>query len=86
MMKNLYPDYMNGFSKSTLTCAIIIILASLTIFYLTIRDMGHTPKSPILEVLPHDENMFTQGFFIEDGIFWESSGAPNTIPRTRTVF
>lgn len=33
----------------------------------------------------HDTSMFTEGLFIKDGLFFESSGAPDYLPKAKSV-
>lgn len=85
---------MNEFHKST-RLSFSQIISSMSIVYIlfslsgcnevNIQDIP-THKPSILGTLPHDENMFTEGFFMENGIFWESSGWPTDLPQTETVF
>ncbi|WP_343613208.1 glutaminyl-peptide cyclotransferase [Flavobacterium sp.] len=34
----------------------------------------------------HDINSFTEGLFIDDGVVYESTGSPNELPNTKSVF
>jgi glutaminyl-peptide cyclotransferase len=47
-----------------------------------------TPIIPyqIVKTYPHDSSMFTEGFFFHNGQLFESSGAPENIPYTKSVF
>lgn len=40
----------------------------------------------ILNALPHDPDSYTEGFLMYDGKLFESSGAPEEKPKTRSVF
>jgi glutamine cyclotransferase len=49
------------------------------------------PKTPVLSYsvtakLPHDSTCFTEGFFFHEGLLYESSGAPDHIPASRSLF
>lgn len=49
------------------------------------------PKTPIISytlgaTLPHDSTCFTEGFFFNNGQLFESSGAPDHLPATRSLF
>ncbi len=35
---------------------------------------------------PHDTTSFTEGFFINKGKLYESTGAPRRLPQTRSLF
>lgn len=38
------------------------------------------------KVLPHDTNSFTEGLFLYDGKLFESTGSPEDLPQTKSVF
>ena len=40
----------------------------------------------LLRMLPHDTNAFTEGLFIHDGQLYESTGATQELPQTRSLF
>jgi glutamine cyclotransferase len=40
----------------------------------------------LVETLPHDTISFTEGLLIHDGKLYESSGAPDNLPQTRSFF
>jgi glutamine cyclotransferase len=40
----------------------------------------------IAETFPHDTLSFTEGFLFHDGVLFESTGSPDNIPYTRSVF
>ncbi|MBA3665959.1 MAG: glutaminyl-peptide cyclotransferase [Bacteroidetes bacterium] len=52
------------------------------------------PKKPepvkitytLIETLPHDTTCFTEGLLMYEGKLFESSGAPDNLPRTRSSF
>ena len=49
-----------------------------------------TPVIPILNytvrhVYVHDHTSYTEGFLFHEGHFFESSGAPDDIPQTRSI-
>jgi glutamine cyclotransferase len=39
----------------------------------------------IVRLLPHDSSSFTEGFFIHDGVFYESTGSPENYPMLRSI-
>jgi len=39
----------------------------------------------VLHVYPHDTASYTEGFLFHDGHFFESSGAPDDLPQTRSI-
>jgi glutamine cyclotransferase len=53
-----------------------------------------TPPEPVTPVIgyvvtnsfPHDTASFTEGFLIHKGVFWESTGAAQYLPQTRSLF
>ena len=38
------------------------------------------------QAYPHDTNAFTEGFFVHDGVLYESTGATPELPQTRSLF
>ncbi|MBK9285404.1 MAG: glutaminyl-peptide cyclotransferase [Sphingobacteriaceae bacterium] len=49
------------------------------------------PKTPaisysLISTYPHDSTCFTEGLFFHQGKLFESSGAPDNIPTTRSLF
>ena len=40
----------------------------------------------VTNVLPHDTNAFTEGFLMHDGKLYESTGATEELPQTRSLF
>lgn len=40
----------------------------------------------IVNTLPHDSTCFTEGYFFHNGQLFESSGAPDYMPNTRSMF
>lgn len=40
----------------------------------------------VKEYLPHDTLAFTEGLLVKDGVLYESTGSPDDIPYTRSVF
>ncbi len=40
----------------------------------------------ILNALPHDTSSYTEGFLVHDGQLYESSGAPENLEFTRSIF
>jgi glutamine cyclotransferase len=38
-----------------------------------------------VHLLPHDTSSFTEGFFIHDGVFYESTGSPENYPMLRSI-
>lgn len=55
---------------------------------------GTTPEplpTPIIsysvtKIHPHDVNSFTEGLLVHDGRLFESTGAPESLPQTRSLF
>ena len=45
-----------------------------------------TPALPffVQNSFPHDPSLFVEGFFVKDGLFYESTGAPVEFPDTRS--
>lgn len=53
--------------------------------------VDNTPTTPIINysianTLPHDSTSFTEGLLIQDGVLYESSGAPENLPQTKSLF
>lgn len=53
--------------------------------------VDNTPQIPeinftIANQYPHDVNSFTEGFLIHEGKLFESTGAPDNSPQTRSLF
>ena len=53
--------------------------------------VDNTPTTPIINysivnTLPHDSTSFTEGFLIHDGLLFESTGAPENLPQTKSLF
>ncbi|MDX2172431.1 MAG: glutaminyl-peptide cyclotransferase [Bacteroidota bacterium] len=53
--------------------------------------VDNTPKTPIINysivnTLPHDSTSFTEGFLINEGQLFESTGAPENLPQTKSLF
>lgn len=51
----------------------------------------NTPKIPEIKFTvenqyPHDINSFTEGFLFHDGKLFESTGSPDNLPQTKSVF
>ncbi|WP_052705371.1 glutaminyl-peptide cyclotransferase [Flavobacterium sp. 316] len=44
------------------------------------------PQFKIKNVFPHDMNSFTEGLFLSEGKLYESTGSPESIPNTKSVF
>lgn len=40
----------------------------------------------LVESLPHDTTSFTEGLLVNDGKLYESTGAPENLPQTRSLF
>lgn len=40
----------------------------------------------VIKVHPHDVNSFTEGLLVHDGVLFESTGAPESLPQTRSLF
>jgi glutaminyl-peptide cyclotransferase len=40
----------------------------------------------VINVFPHDSSSFTEGFLFHNGVLYESSGAPDNLPATRSMF
>jgi len=40
----------------------------------------------VAKTYPHDTNSFTEGFLVHDGKLYESTGSPEDMPRTRSLF
>ncbi|MDQ8013222.1 MAG: glutaminyl-peptide cyclotransferase [Flavobacterium nitrogenifigens] len=40
----------------------------------------------IQKTYPHDINSFTEGLFIDHGVVYESTGSPETLPNTKSIF
>ena len=57
-----------------------------------VRDkVDNTPTTPIIHysivnTLPHDSTSFTEGLLIHDGQLFESTGAPENLPQTKSLF
>jgi glutamine cyclotransferase len=54
-------------------------------------EISSAPKTPLLSytlsaTYPHDSTCFTEGFFFHEGQLFESSGAPDHLPKTRSLF
>jgi glutamine cyclotransferase len=50
-----------------------------------------TPTTPVLNysivnTLPHDSTAFTEGFLVYNGELFESTGAPDNLPQTKSLF
>lgn len=50
-----------------------------------------TPKTPVItyslvNTFPHNINSFTEGFLVNDGKLFESTGAPENLPQTKSLF
>lgn len=43
-------------------------------------------ENDILQKIPSDKNIFTQGIFVENGEIFMSSGNPSNFPNTKTIF
>jgi glutaminyl-peptide cyclotransferase len=58
------------------------------------RDTGTIAKKPLasnlsytlVETFPHDTTSFTEGLLVHDGKLFESSGAPDYLKQTRSIF
>jgi glutamine cyclotransferase len=48
----------------------------------------NTPSIPytVVDHIPHDINAFTEGFFIHNGQLFESTGSPEYLPNSESVF
>ncbi len=56
-----------------------------------VEDVVTKPKTPVIEYVythsfPHDTSSFTEGFLVHDGKFWESTGATQNLPQTKSLF
>lgn len=40
----------------------------------------------LLKTFPHDTNSFTEGLFYHDGNIFESTGSPDELPKTKSMF
>ena len=40
----------------------------------------------VMKTHPHDTNSFTEGFLVHDGKLYESTGSPEDMPETRSLF
>jgi len=40
----------------------------------------------LIKSYPHDTTSFTEGFLVSDGKLYESSGAPQNLPQTKSLF
>lgn len=49
-------------------------------------DEPPTLSYTVVNATPHDTSSYTEGLFIHDGRLYESSGAPEDEPRTRSIF
>jgi glutaminyl-peptide cyclotransferase len=52
------------------------------------EESNNVPKQiyfSIQNIFPHDINSFTEGFFLDKGIVYESTGSPNDMPLTKSV-
>src|SRR6516165_1148960 len=43
-------------------------------------------KYQVVNVLPHDTTSYTEGFLVHDGQIYESTGATDLVPSTRSLF
>lgn len=48
----------------------------------TIPDINFS----IVNTYPHDKNSFTEGLFMHNGLFFESTGSPSHLPKTKSAF
>lgn len=53
----------------------------------TIATVSSTPiiNYSVVNYFPHDTTLFTEGFLVHEGQLFESSGAPDNLPQTRSV-
>ncbi len=52
------------------------------------EESNNIPKQiyfSVQKTYPHDINSFTEGFFLDNGIVYESTGSPNDMPLTKSV-
>jgi glutamine cyclotransferase len=71
-----------------------LLVVSLFLFTVACQDKKGSTASIVIEkkqyeiknVFQHDLNAFTEGLFFDDAILYESTGSPESLPETESVF
>lgn len=86
---------LNNFNSSKVLCAaaafVSLSLASCKSEPAVQQQGTYIPPAPVLSFglekqYPHDTTSFTEGLFIHNGSLFESTGSPESLPNTRSIF